>query len=698
MNSNFFESFDIKSYVTKYIANKIIDIAVLGFKTALRRINKKKTVFKLEKFSKEDCIEFISKHLEENIKWATNISFRDASKAKKITDVFIELDLYISPLKLRVDPKEKTPKIPVSEFLSDTSRNIILLGQPGAGKTTSIKKLFLELINREYPDYEVFSFPILIKLKELEYNKENIKLLLFKEILNTVGVFYVFEGNVDENIKEKILLHIFSDFIERLDVLIILDGFDEISNEEIKTEVIRNLRLMSYSLRNSRFVLTSRSADYNIHIENSCEYEICSLNELQIKEFINKWLNNITQGESLLQQLKSSPYWDTTMRPLTLAHLCALFERNNSIPEKPKSVYRKIIQLLLEDWSNQRSIKRSSRYAKFEVDRKMDFLSRFAYELSVEFGRVSFNKSILELIYNTIYNDFDLPKGESHSVINELESHNGLILQTGTDKFEFAHKSLLEYLVADYLVKLTFPIRKAEILLAIPNELAIWIAISSNPGTTYFELILNILEKKCLQNEFLKPFLSRLIIEKPDFESNPLYAITNIYLANILAEQLQLFEGNRVSDNNKDISEKIEEFILEDEDFIEKDEFKEEDNIDDDVLNNEFYYSRDYLEVDNIEVSEEENDYFLYESSTDWKEYYLECLEILISFKNTSIFKNSFVELKNYYLFGEVELSKNNSKLLLKKWGRIVHLKRLKKSARVSSITIDLPDNLYFFV
>ena len=47
------------------------------------------------------------------------------------------------------------------------------------------------------------------------------------------------------------------------------------------------------------------------------------------------------------------------------------------------------------------------------------------------------------------------------SVIAELESHTGLFIQSGFDQFEFAHKSLQEFLTAEYLVKLpSIPTRK----------------------------------------------------------------------------------------------------------------------------------------------------------------------------------------------------------------------------------------------
>ena len=675
MTNQYFQNFDLNGYVNEYITHKLFDVALVGLKNAVKRINKEKNIIQLKRFEQEDCIQFISRHISDNMVWAMNISFRNAVKAKKLTDIFVELDLFISPIKLRYDSKENIPTIPISELFSDTEQNIILLGQPGAGKTTSAKKIFLELLSRDREVYKIFSFPIVIKLKELTYTKEDNGLILFKEILNTLGIFYSFDGNLDEFARKKVLVHIFKDFIERLDVIIILDGYDEISNWELKTEIVRNLNLITNSMMNSKFILTSRSADYDVHIENSSEYEICPLSENQIEDFVFKWINDTDKSKPLLLQLRDSPYWDTTIRPLTLAHLCALYERNLSIPEKPKSVYKKIIELLLEDWSYQNQVSRKSKYSKFETDRKMEFLSRFAYELTVEYGRISFNQSVLKSIYKDICMDFRLPMEESKDVVKEIESHNGLIIQTGSDNYEFAHKSILEYLVADYLVKLPIVIRNSNLYNLLPNELAIMIAISSNTNLTYYQLIQNVFQNSTLTNQFLLPFLQRLIIEKPDFLPNILFSISNIYLINKVSEKLGLIEDKF---DQGDFEDDIQDSDIDDDDEIEPSAGI---SVDQEIDN---YFTR---VVD-------EKDFYTSGELNNLKDYYLECLDILMSYLDDPVFQLSLKEITSFYKIGEIKLTFKSPNRYLSTLGKTYHLRRFKSKFTTQSIRVELLDNL----
>ncbi|WP_425422218.1 hypothetical protein [Phaeodactylibacter xiamenensis] len=182
MENSLIESFDINAYVSKYVTNKLFDVALIGLKNAIGRINKNNKKIEITKFASEDCIDYIAQHLKENIRWATNISFRDSNRAKNINDIFIELDLFIKPIKLRVDSEEKIKEIPISEILSDSDNNIVLLGQPGAGKTTSVKKLFLELLNRESEVYKVFNFPLIIRLKDLKRSTNTNGLIWFSPL------------------------------------------------------------------------------------------------------------------------------------------------------------------------------------------------------------------------------------------------------------------------------------------------------------------------------------------------------------------------------------------------------------------------------------------------------------------------------------------------------------------------------------
>ncbi|MDF7807876.1 hypothetical protein P4E94_10545 [Pontiellaceae bacterium B12219] len=103
----------------------------------------------------------------------------------------------------------------------------------------------------------------------------------------------------------------------------------------------------------------------------------------------------------------------------------------------------------------------------------------------------------------------------------EIESHTGLFIQSGYDSFEFAHRSLQEYLAAEYIVRLpSIPVDE-KFIKRLPNELAIAVTISSNQSDYFTDLVMTRLMSIEFFPDFYTTFITRLLQEKPEFHKHP---------------------------------------------------------------------------------------------------------------------------------------------------------------------------------
>jgi len=465
--------------------------------------------------SEDETYTALSQHVNSIKDWSQHIGFNDLRGKKNVNDIYIELDTYLTPLRSHLDSIEKSQTKPLTNAIYSSRSHSIILGQPGAGKTTSMKKLCSSFFNSTNDFSQLYSIPILIRLREIKANQSR-KQVLFNELSEIISIKFKLKNQKDSSNQSLSNFALLS-FINELKPLVILDGFDEIASNELQKVIVEELRLLSRSLTTAKVVLTCRSGEFNYSIDGAEVFEIAPLNENQIASFANKWIENVSDAKKFLNDVRNSPFSDTAIKPLSLAHLCAIYERIGKIPDRPKTVYRKIVSLLLEEWDEQRSVKRQSLYAKFEADRKFEFLSHLAYYFTTNTRSTVFGKEQFALAYRSICKNFNLEPDQESLVVAELESHTGLFIQTGYEKYEFVHKSLQEFLAGEYIVKLPSVPKDSRVLESLANELAIAISISSNPSIYFTELVINRLGVAKLPNSFYDAFVNRLIIEKPDF-------------------------------------------------------------------------------------------------------------------------------------------------------------------------------------
>lgn len=410
------------------------------------------------------------------------------------------------PLNIGTIPRRfKTSKTKNNQCLDETAllnspSGFVILGDPGAGKTTTLKRLIQTFAAAPVGEMDFYQLPVLVRLREFR-NKDNIYQIIAESIGFPVSVDNEKSGKTIQIWNEDIRSFIHG-FLDNSRAVVFIDGLDEIPESEQKV-IASGMECLAQTLQHAKLILTCRSGEYRRMISNLQLVEIEPLNDRQIRELAAHF---VSKPHAFLKAVKRLPYSDVVDRPLLLSHLLFMYKRNAELPEQPCILYRKLVRVLLQEWDEERGIVRKSRYAQFDPDTKMEFLSAFAFHLTYVTKAKHFTTSLLEESYCKIRFMFNLPSNEAAQVVREIESHTGLIVECG-DGFEFSHLSIQEFLAANYIVRAPHSDILRTYLEQFPSPVAVAITLSSAPSKWFAGLLLN----RKISEYFTRATFSRLL-------------------------------------------------------------------------------------------------------------------------------------------------------------------------------------------
>ncbi len=462
------------------------------------------------------CRAAIQHHWQSVVTWSSRIQILGMPKAAD-TEVGT-IGLRISDLPRRFSRADAPAEIRSDVDLASDDRSYVLLGDPGSGKTTTLKRLARRLID---PDtLGVTRFPIVVRLRELPRYTN-----LFVTLAHTLG-FSLTERvrtfTTDAGTNKKVvnqwlgdlpLDHAIAAFFNTVDTILLLDGLDEVGPIARRT-MERDIAWLVCNSPRAKTIVTCRSGDYNVMLEGMDHVELCPLDARDVAMLGRCWLPD--HHETFGTLMEAAPFREMAESPLVLAQLMMLYRRYGHLPQQPAQIYRRIIALMVEDWDAERAIRRPSRYSDFDTERKVSFLSALAYHLTVVQQQRSFSERDLLAAYEQLHARFHLPATEAKHVLAELEAHTGLFLNSGGTRFEFAHIALQEYLCAEYLVREPIAHSPSRLLDIAPTVVAIASALSSDPSTWVASLVLAAEGTSC-SGANLRAFFGRLALERPHF-------------------------------------------------------------------------------------------------------------------------------------------------------------------------------------
>jgi len=328
--------------------------------------------------------------------------------------------------------------------IANQKQFLMVLGQPGAGKSTFLRKIGLEALKGKRGGYQQNCIPVFIELKSFTSSQIDIEKLIVEE-------FSICGFPSSEQFIAKAL--------EQGKLLILLDGLDEVPTVNTN-EVISQIQNFVDRYDKNRFIVSCRTAAYRNNFKRFTDVKLADFDDTQIEQFICNWFQSEVDKQAgtaqkcweLLQKPEYAAAKELAHTPLLLTFLCLNYDRSQNFPNNRSVLYKKALRILLEEWAAEKRIQRDEIYQGLSTELEESLLSEIAYS-GFETDKLFFSqREVVEPIKTFLATNLNVPKHlDGEAVLNAIAVQQGILVERAEDVYSFSHLTLQEYLTAQYI-------------------------------------------------------------------------------------------------------------------------------------------------------------------------------------------------------------------------------------------------------
>jgi formylglycine-generating enzyme required for sulfatase activity len=334
-------------------------------------------------------------------------------------------------------------------------RGIVILGDPGAGKTTHLRRLLLWCLKGDPQKYGLPAgiLPVFLPLRELKELDKGLDAFIQKRLDDPhLGIPPGFGRRL----------------MARGNLLLLFDGLDEVVDAEDRGLVSKWIGKTLRANPDCYFAVTCRFAGYTEQTrldEHFLEMHMQPLSDEQAAAFVRNWYRLVQksimsdaaqaeieakkQADDLIARLKAPEFrarrvLELTRNPLLLTNICLVhLDGGGKLPDRRIRLYEECTDVLLERWRHAADVRT---IVNAKSGRRV--LQPVAYWLHQQKGRTRATAHELAPVMDPAIQAVGWPYGSAADFLEAVRNQSGLITGWDQQNYGFMHLGFQEYLAA----------------------------------------------------------------------------------------------------------------------------------------------------------------------------------------------------------------------------------------------------------
>ena len=266
---------------------------------------------------------------------------------------------------------ENVPRLTVLDALNQTPK-MVLLGDPGAGKSTFMKRIAAALAAKQLnlagviPDLQPDLFPVLVILREIIPRLAALDLTALSDKQQKSVLVKTLCEQIEEDLEAMEAPEAgaeIRDLLHSGDCLLFFDGLDEVPFQ-YRRLIRQTVSAVIQTCRLKQVVITSRIRSYtgDAVFPNFTSFTLAPFSDEQVRDFISGWyqaqksLGRLNQKQvtdkaaDLIQVALKPELRELAENPMLMTTMALVHQRNIGLPDQRVELYNLAVDILLRRW------------------------------------------------------------------------------------------------------------------------------------------------------------------------------------------------------------------------------------------------------------------------------------------------------------------------------------------------------------